>query len=100
MVRFNGERLAPSFLTRRQKTNTNFLPRLDGLMGIVIDSLTAEELKFLVFCVLFSDLRLLLFNSVLQRPESSFLAGYSGEKGKNKGLRVCVSFLFSSSKIE
>ena len=49
-----------------QKINTDFLHWLERLVGVVIDSLTAEELKCLAFRI-FVDLRILLPNSVLQR---------------------------------
>lgn len=45
-----GHGLLPGFLTHRHKINSSFLPWLDSLMGIVIDSLTPEDLMFLVFC--------------------------------------------------
>ena len=49
-------------------------------MGVIIDSLTAEELKCLAFYI-FVDLRILLPNSVLQRHlDLAFLAGYSSGK--------------------
>ena len=81
-----------------QKINTDFLHWLERLVGVVIDSLTAEELKCLAFCI-FVDLRILLPNSVLQRHLD--LAFYQViPVGKNKGFRVCVSFSFSCSKAE
>lgn len=49
-----------------QMINTDFLHWPERLVGVVIDSLTAEELKCLVFCI-FVDLRILLLNFVLKR---------------------------------
>lgn len=48
-MKFNGECLAPSFLTHRLKL-VSFLLGLDTLMGIVIDSLISEE-SSLLFCL-------------------------------------------------
>lgn len=66
-----GHGLVPGFLTHRHKINSSFLPWLDSLMGIVIDSLTTEDLMFLVFCFVLT--LVLWFNYALQRPGASRL---------------------------